>query len=865
MHDPGEHDDELVMSLVEAAMARPPLERDAFLRSTCTRPDLYAEVRERVEWEERMGAFLCDPVIAPESAGVFAPGELVANRFRIVRELGRGGMGVVCEAQDEKLNRRVAIKTAQRGYTYRLSPEARAALEVSHPNVCKLHEIHTADTAGGQIDFLTMEFVEGETASARIKREGPLPEPEARRIALQVCAGLAQAHMQGVIHGDIKAANVILSNTAEGAPRAVLTDFGLARLHGTSQGPTQGSVDGGTPGYMAPELIRGGRATVATDIYALGAFFHLLLTGAMPDTASPVVLPVPWAGVVRRCLAAAPDERFASVSDLTDALTERKPLGRWLLAGAAVVIAVLSAALWFGQDASPDLVRLAVLPLTVQGEAIPTASGIGDDVAERVSGARRNFSVISPSEALRSQVDTAAKARSVLGATHVLSTRLRLVNGKIAVRATVEDAAGGQPVRELTGEYGTAPLLAKALIATVSRAFNLRAASMRETVSAAAYPYFVQASALLRRDTDSADEAMPLFRKAVELDPVSALPWAGLAEAQLQKYSNGAGDEWLHAAEESVAKARSINADAVPVLLASGVVAQRRGNYEQSLEDLTRATQLEPQNSEPWRRLAAGYAQTNRIPEAIATYRKAIQLQPTDYRHYQNLAGLYLRRNEYAQAEDLNRKVVQIAPTLAAGHMNLAIALMQQQKFREAEQSMLTSLRLRRTAPGLINLGALYYAQERYAEALKFFREGLAAAPPTALRYRNLGDACRHLGRDREAREAYLKARDLAEEQVARNPRQAAPRGLLALMLARLGETRRALSEVAQALAMEPGNAMVMRDAAMAFETLKQRDRTLQVLQTAPPDLLTELSRQPDVKELQRDERFRSMIVGKSK
>ena len=144
-----EYDDELLMSLVEAALARPPDEREALLRSRCASAELYADVRERVDWEERMGGFLCESVIPPEPSNAFAPGELIANRFRIIRELGRGGMGVVCGAEDEKLNRRVAIKTGQPGHTYRLSPEARAALEVSHPNVCKLHEIHTAELPAG--------------------------------------------------------------------------------------------------------------------------------------------------------------------------------------------------------------------------------------------------------------------------------------------------------------------------------------------------------------------------------------------------------------------------------------------------------------------------------------------------------------------------------------------------------------------------------------------------------------------------------------------------------------------------------------------------------------------------------------------
>ena len=303
--------DELVMSLLETALALPPSERTAFLQSTRTvHPAVYEEVRHRLEWEERMNGFLRDPLIR-RPAPTFSSGDLLGGRFRLRRELGRGGMGVVFEAWDEKLGRPVAVKCARPGYQNRLPPEARAALEVSHPNVCKLYELHTADTAWGPVDFLTMEFVEGETLAERISRDGALAETEARQIAVQLCAGLSQAHHQGVIHGDIKCGNVILSRSPEGSSRAVLTDFGLAKLK-PSGGVHVMSAQGGTLDYMAPELFHGARASVASDIYALGVVFHFMLTGKSTQrdadrssAKAPVLgdLPSRWNRVVTQCLA----------------------------------------------------------------------------------------------------------------------------------------------------------------------------------------------------------------------------------------------------------------------------------------------------------------------------------------------------------------------------------------------------------------------------------------------------------------------------------------------------------------------------------------------------------------------------------
>src|SRR6185369_525547 len=141
----------------------------------------------------------------------FSPGNLLADRFRIVSEVGRGGMGLVYEAIDEKLNRPVALKCAQPGYGHRLPPEVCAAREVSHFNVCKVHDLHMVSTALGDMEFVSMEFIEGPTLADRICHEGKLLPAEVRRIAYQICAGLAQAHRQNIIHGDLKCSNIILS------------------------------------------------------------------------------------------------------------------------------------------------------------------------------------------------------------------------------------------------------------------------------------------------------------------------------------------------------------------------------------------------------------------------------------------------------------------------------------------------------------------------------------------------------------------------------------------------------------------------------------------------------------------------------
>jgi serine/threonine protein kinase/tetratricopeptide (TPR) repeat protein len=817
---------------------------------------------------------------------IFATDALIADRFRIVRPLGQGGMGMVYEAVDEKLDRRVALKCAKPQHRNRLPPEARAAREVSHFNVCKVYDLHNVATAEGDADFLSMEFIEGEPLSARLRRTGALPLAEARDIALQVCAGLAQAHRQGVIHGDLKCGNVLLAKTADGGTRVVITDFGLARMSiGDAAGEGPG---GGTLEYMAPELFLGQRASIASDIYALGVMLHVMLTAAPPKNADESFttptrsltnarfesaegqrelagLPRPWKQIVTRCLAAKPDRRFDSAEQVMAAFQPRRLLAK--SAAALVATAGLAFGYWRLQAPVAETpVRLAILPFASDGDSLPGIAGVANDLADRLSGARRNFVVISARENQNQRVDSAEKARRIVGATHALETRINVSAGRVTATAALTDVASGQRIGpSLSGVYSAADpaALAKALIATVTQAFRLRSGVPQETVSAAAYADYSQAIELLRRDSNNATQAIPLLERAIDKDARSALPYAGLAEAQLLRFAGGEGAEWLDRALANVAKANSLNADSVPVLLASGLAEQQRGQYERAARDYTRATELNPNNSDAWRRLAIVYEATNRPEEAIATYRKAIAAQPDYYRQYLQFGTFYLNRNDFPQAEDQYRHVTKIAPELADGHMNLGLALMRQRRFSEAEQSLGEALRLRRTPLLLSNLGSLYYAQERFAEAAPLYEE-CATAQPSALRYRNLGDAYRHLGKAADAKRAYQAAYKLAEQEVARNPRQASTRARLAIVSAYLGERARAESELAQALSLEPESAGVLRDSAIVYEFLGRLDNAIAVLENAPKFLLEDLAHQPDTRRLQNDARFKDLVRRKS-
>ena len=300
----------------------------------------------------------------------FVPGTMLAGRYRIVALLGRGGMGEVYRAEDLKLGQAVALKFLAKEVTHRADrlarfhQEVRLARQVSHPNVCRVHDI--GEIAGQH--FLSMEYIDGEDLASLLRRVGRLPSDKALELARQLCAGLAAAHDRKVLHRDLKPANVLI----DGRGRAHLVDFGLADLTDQRRGPSEIA---GTPGYMAPEQQEGREVTTRTDVYALGLVLYEMFTGkraltvdgallggraqndappASPSTHIPDLDPI-IERVIMRCLEHDPARRPPSAIAVAAALPGGNPL-------AAAVAA--------GETPSPDMVAAA-------GEAGTLSPAIG--------------------------------------------------------------------------------------------------------------------------------------------------------------------------------------------------------------------------------------------------------------------------------------------------------------------------------------------------------------------------------------------------------------------------------------------------------------------------------------------------------
>src|SRR6202453_3030514 len=297
MEIPGEAAEELFAEALEL----PPERRSAFLDKACHgSPQLREVVEQLLVAEQNAGSFLEQPAFAPEgeseatatvsssAAARFQPAQLIANRFRVVRFIARGGMGEVYEAKDQFLQgESVALKiirpeiASDAASSSRFEQEVILARRVVHSNLCPIYEIFRCEQPAPPFLFLTMRLLQGETLDARLKASAPLGPTEAIEVSRQLLSGVAALHAGGIIHRDLKPNNVMLERNGERLNVSIM-DFGLARLHEADSTLLGTGMIAGTPGYMAPELLRGQRPTKATDIYALGVVLHQVLTGGRP-------------------------------------------------------------------------------------------------------------------------------------------------------------------------------------------------------------------------------------------------------------------------------------------------------------------------------------------------------------------------------------------------------------------------------------------------------------------------------------------------------------------------------------------------------------------------------------------------------
>ncbi|MBS1828832.1 MAG: protein kinase [Acidobacteria bacterium] len=508
---------------------------------------------------------------------VFEPGDEIAGRYRIEKLIGKGGMGEVFAAFDTEIGVNIALKTvhisrlddpsAQR----QLRREAQLARDITHPNVCRIHDIsrHRLDGRRGEVMVLAMELLDGPTLRDYLAASKPIAETQALEIASQICRGLAAAHEKRIVHRDLKAANVILCQEKTGL-RAVITDFGLSRRQGTLGPETEKSITHllGTPDYMAPELFSGKRGDVASDIYALGVLLFELAAGEKPygpaeslehllrrleqpapgpRTRNPLTSEI-WDETTRACLDRDPNRRPASALEVeamlrgTIRVAPRFPRRGMLLALAGLGTGLTGASLWLRGPSA-----LVVYPIENRsGDAGLNYRGAGmwtELIRQLMS--LPGFRVMAYPDQ-RPKAPHSLPARLALGASIQPDRSIVLDLTKPASGTVVwtERIAGEDNLPALQRKVYDACVRGLKRASPLGSSFASMFASGGQsqaavTTNAQALGYYFHGTFLLRsRTIGDTLEGIQYLQNALRLDPHFALAYAAIAEAQVGLIEN---------------------------------------------------------------------------------------------------------------------------------------------------------------------------------------------------------------------------------------------------------------------------------------------------------------------------------------
>ena len=815
-----------------------------------------------------------------------APGTRVGV-YEIEAAIGRGGMGEVYRARDTRLDRVVAIKilpaewAVESARRERFEREARVTSGLNHPNLVVLHDIGQHDG----LHFIVMEHVDGETLATRLGG-GPLLPAVAAQFAAQIADGLASAHAAGIIHRDLKPANVMIGPDQ----RVKLLDFGLGKLvDARSQDPTLTSFTTGhdtqpgeiigTPAYMSPEQALGRPAEAASDQFALGLILYEMLTGRhafgrasgvqtmnaiieaepRPLSESGALVPPALGHVIRRCLAKAPSERFASTTDLARALHDvvddyrgsritavAAPVARrrWRIA-ALVTLAVMVVAVpgwrWMAPDLAAGSREVAVLPLlNLDGDAPnqALADGLAEVLSARLAQLERfddGLRVVPANEVRRQNVTSARDARMSFGVTAVVQGSLRRSGDGLQLTLNLTDTSSLQLLAADTIELPTrdARALQDEVVGRVMRLLRLELTDEARTVvsdgntrAPGAAEFYLQGRGYLQRyeRPENVDAAIALFERSVGLDANYGLAHAALAEAYWRRYELTKDAAWAVRAQTSGATALRLSPTLVQVRVTLGMIAIGTGQYEAAVGELTAALRQDPASADAHRELGRAYEAMGDHARAESTLKAAITARPADWSMYNALGALYARLRRYDEAATQFERVVALTPDNARGHSNLGAMYTQLRDWPKAFAALEKATALGPNDRTWSNLATAYFRQGRYQDAAAAFERAISLGATNYQVWANLASAWYWVpGREARSLEAYARAAELGEAERRVNPRQPALLGRLAECYAHLNNRRLAESLAAEAEALAPKDARVWLQTAQAFEQLGDR------------------------------------------
>jgi len=866
---------------------------------------------------------------SPPEAPIFSPGEVVCERYAVIRFIARGGMGEVYEVEDLELKTRVALKTiapsraSSPRQVARFRQEIQLARKVSHPNVCRVFDLgRHKDQERGEVLFLTMELVPGQTLSEHLRQHGPMSVQQAMPLIRQMISALAAAHELGIVHRDFKPGNVMLLNEGTG-PSLKITDFGLAtnpELQETVSGSSPEVV--GTPEYMPPEQFRG-QCSTRTDVYALGVTAYQMVMGTVPasyeapfkgqasatsksrpgsSASGPAVskappsgskrIPQRWREAITKALAVNPADRFGSVEEFWSTLSGEH-LGRFgwravrrhpLIFGACALALVVLTALMFERIIPnpfrplPQEKHLAVLPFLNVGNDPANqafAEGVSESLTSKLSQLERyqkSFWVVPASDART--VTSLEEAHRNLDVTLAITGSIQHSTDGVDINTNLVNAADHRQLASRSIHVGSSNLdeLQQRVWESVADMLDLQVSpeikqelAAGGTSQAEAYELYEKGNGYLQQFTlDDVDRAIDSFNKALAKDPKYALAYAGLGRAYGSKYALTKNPLWISEATRNAGRAVELNDRLIPVRLTLGEVYQETGQLEKALVEYKQILEQDPTITLAEYREGEIYQAQGNYRQAEEIFRHAITRHSTYWQGYVALGALYYNIGRFSEAIQQFQSAVDLAPDNPSNYYNLGGAYLAVGRYDDAISTLKKGLSIKPSAEAWTNLGAAYMYQGKWEEAANAMERAADLSPHNDVMWRNLGDAYDQIpSRLTDAREAYQKALATATEELKVNPRDPDVLSGIALYYAHLGQKEDAEGYIGRSLRVAPNNSSTLFTEALVYEIIGNRNQALQALDKAVKAgfSLAEIEQEPELRRLQADPRYQRWLA----
>ncbi len=698
----------------------------------------------------------------------------VVSHYAVTRQLGSGGMGVVYEAEDSRLGRRVALKFLPEELAQdtqaleRFQREARAASALNHPNICTVYAIEQHERR----HFIVMELLEGKTLAQRLTGQ-PMELDLLLDIAVQITDALESAHARGIVHRDIKPANIVVNSRGQ----AKVLDFGLAKIEGPrrsgaganagSQLETQAPADElttpgttlGTVSYMSPEQARGQLTDARTDLFSLGTVLYQMATGVVPfpgETSAVIyeailnrdpqpvteinaALPAEFGRILEKALEKDRNLRYQSATDLK---TDLARLRRNLDSGRRRSTDGAESRGGPARQAERSIAVLYFENLSGMKEDEYFRDGITEDIITELSKIKGLN--IFPRPTVLSYRDKQVTPQQVgreLNTAYVLGGSLRRAGNRLRINAQLMDARTDFPVwserydRELQDIFEVQDEIARKIAAALRITLSPQeqeAIGVKPTENLQAYDLYLRGKSHLRRVTrQDLEFALQMFEGAVALDSDFALPYAGIANVCAQyHYHYDREAAWMDRAKAAARRAAELRPDLPEVQVALAWILYAEKHYEEAVERAQRAIGRKRDCEGGYYILGRSLFSSGRYQEIANLVDAAIEACGDDYNVYVPIMNALSALGKAESARNVRQRRIQalenhlkLVPDDARARAHLAGDYVEEGRVDDAVREVQFAVALRPNDANLLyNVACVYCRMSRKGEAIGALR-----------------------------------------------------------------------------------------------------------------------------------------------